>query len=346
MTTPLFNRAALFTDIHFGRQNNSVVNNEDCLEFVRWFVEQAGLRDCDTAIFCGDWHHNRATTNSLTLSYTLKALELLNMAFPNVYFLVGNHDLYYRDRRDVSSVAFAQYLPNIHLIEGTQTHGDVTFSSWLTANEHIAMRKMRGKYCFGHFEFGGFKLNNNTVMPQHPGHIEIGDLSGYEYVYTGHYHKRQTRKSESGTTVTYFGNAFPHDYGDANEEEERGMTILDWSGEVEHIHWPQSPTYRYYNLSTVLNDTERVLRQNMSCRVSVDIPISFEESNFIKEQLVPQWGLREMQLLPVKGESVDGGGAPLLKFHSIDQIVTESIESIESATVDRELLQAIYRSIS
>lgn len=345
MTTNLFQKAAVFTDIHFGRSNNSLVNNEDCLNFVKWFVEQAELNDCDTAIFCGDWHHNRSTTNSLTLQYTLKALELLNMAFPNTYFIVGNHDLYYRDRRDVSSVAFAQYLPNIHLINDTTTHGDVTFCSWLTGTEHLALRNARGKYCFGHFEFGGFKLNNSLIMPQHPGHIDIADLNGFESVYSGHYHKRQMRKSESGTVVTYFGNAFPHDYGDANEENERGMMILEWGGEPQYIAWPDSPTYRYFNLSTVLNETERVLRRGMSCRVTVDIPISFEESNFIKEQLVPQWGLREMQLTPQKNSDATENDGINLKFDSIDQIVGESLAQIESDTIDRELLQAIYRNL-
>jgi DNA repair exonuclease SbcCD nuclease subunit len=117
----LFTKAAVFTDIHLGKSNNSIQHNQDCLDYIKWFIEQGQLEDCDTAIFCGDWHHNRSTTNSLTLQHTLKCLELLNMSFPQTYFIVGNHDLYYKSQRDVSSVAFAQYLPNIKLINEITT---------------------------------------------------------------------------------------------------------------------------------------------------------------------------------------------------------------------------------
>ena len=31
------NKAACFTDIHWGRKNNSELHNQDCLRFVEWF---------------------------------------------------------------------------------------------------------------------------------------------------------------------------------------------------------------------------------------------------------------------------------------------------------------------
>lgn len=345
MTTPLFNRAAVFTDIHFGKSNNSTLHNEDCLKFVEWFVEQGGLYDCDAAIFCGDWHHNRSTTNSQTLSYTLKALERLNMGFPNVYFLIGNHDLYYRNRRDVSSVAFARYLPNIHLINEPTTMGDVTFCSWLVGDDPQTVSSMRSKYCFGHLELGGFKLNNSLIMPDIEGSLSMKHLRGFEEVYSGHYHRRQMREDEGGTLVTYFGNTFPHDYSDVHEEDSRGMMILEWGEKPQYLAWPDAPTYRYYSLSSVLNDTERLLRRGMHCRVNVDIPISFEESNYIKEVLVPQWGLRELQLIPQLKEDITEGSAADLQFHSVDQMVEESVTTIVSNNIDKQLLLEIYRSL-
>jgi DNA repair exonuclease SbcCD nuclease subunit len=341
----LFTKAAVCTDIHFGKSNNSIQHNEDCLNYIKWFIEQAELNDCDAAIFCGDWHHNRSTTNSVTLQYTLRALELLNMAFPNVYFIVGNHDLYYRDRRDISSVAFAQYLPNIHLIHDTTTMGDVTFCSWLVQNEHVQLRKMGGKYCFGHFELGGFKLNNSLIMPDHDGHIKISDLGGYEEVYSGHYHKRQSKMNEAGTTITYFGNCFAHDFGDVNEEESRGMMLLEWGEIPQYLAWPDAPSFRYYTLSDVLNNTAELLKPHMSCRVTTDIAISFEEANFIKEELMPKYNLREMQLMPQKNSEATETDGAQLTFHSVDQIVAEALESIESNSIDKQLLMEIYRSL-
>jgi UDP-2,3-diacylglucosamine pyrophosphatase LpxH len=36
-----------------------------------------------------------------TLQYSLRSLEKLSAAFDRFYFIPGNHDLYYRDKRDI-----------------------------------------------------------------------------------------------------------------------------------------------------------------------------------------------------------------------------------------------------
>jgi DNA repair exonuclease SbcCD nuclease subunit len=100
----LFKKAAVFTDVHFGLKSNSTLHNEDCLAFVKWATAKALEEGCETCLFLGDWHNNRASINILTLGYSLRALEHLNDNFQRVYFIPGNHDLYYRDRRDIQSV--------------------------------------------------------------------------------------------------------------------------------------------------------------------------------------------------------------------------------------------------
>ena len=112
----LFKRAAIFTDIHFGLKSNSQLHNEDCLAFVKWATAKAREEGCETALFLGDWHNNRASINIVTLNYSLRALEHLNANFSDVYFIPGNHDLYYRDKRDIQSVEWARHLPNIHIV--------------------------------------------------------------------------------------------------------------------------------------------------------------------------------------------------------------------------------------
>ena len=37
----LFKKAAILTDIHFGLKSNSQLHNEDCLNFVKWFITKA-----------------------------------------------------------------------------------------------------------------------------------------------------------------------------------------------------------------------------------------------------------------------------------------------------------------
>ena len=94
----LFKKAAVFTDIHFGLKSNSQLHNDDCLAFVKWAVAKAKEEGCETCFFLGDYNHHRASINIATLQYGLHALEKLNENFYNVYFIPGNHDLYYRDK--------------------------------------------------------------------------------------------------------------------------------------------------------------------------------------------------------------------------------------------------------
>ena len=61
-----FKKVACFTDIHFGMKGNSRVHNDDCEDFIYWFIEQAKANNCETCIFLGDWHHHRASTNVST----------------------------------------------------------------------------------------------------------------------------------------------------------------------------------------------------------------------------------------------------------------------------------------
>lgn len=335
----LFTKAAVCTDVHVGLKSNSVTHNEDCLNYIKWFIEQAQLHDCDTAIICGDWHNHRASINVLSLNYSMQCLELLNMAFPQVLFISGNHDLYYRENRNVNSIAWAQYLPNVRVINEITTEGDVTLCPWLVGDEHQAVKRINTKYTFGHFELPNYYMNSMVLMPQH-GEFTDSWFAGTETVFSGHFHKRQMRGN-----VIYLGNAFPHNYSDAGDDM-RGMMVLEWGERPQFIAWPDQPTYRVYKLSDVLNNTDLLLRPNMHARVHLDITISYEEANYIRETLIPQYGLREMSLIPMKLSEDDLlNGGETLKFESVDTVVADAIKTIDSKTYDPKMLLDIYNSL-
>ena len=100
----LFKKAAVFTDIHFGLKSNSKTHNDDCERFVDWYINEAKSHNCDVGIFSGDWHHNRSALNLTTMDASLRCLEKLGKAFKEFYFFPGNHDLYYKDKRDIIHV--------------------------------------------------------------------------------------------------------------------------------------------------------------------------------------------------------------------------------------------------
>lgn len=335
----LFRKAAVFTDIHFGLKSNSTSHNEDCLAFVKWATTKARSEGCETCLFLGDWHNSRASINIVTLNYSLRALEHLNDNFERVFFIPGNHDLYYRDKRDIQSVEWARHLPKIQICNDWFSSGDVVIAPWLCGDDHRRLAKMSGKYLFGHFELPGYLMNAMVEMPDH-GEIRREDLGGFEHVYTGHFHKRQTKKN-----ITYIGNCFPHNYADAGDDE-RGLTILEWGQEPVYHAWPDQPTYRVYGLANVIDHADTLLKPKMHVRVNLDIEISYEEAGFIKDNFVNNYNLREMALLPNKTQGVEEDLAPgEVKFESVDQIVTDQLTNIDSEFYDNKLLLQIYQNL-
>ena len=337
--TNLFKKAAVFTDIHFGLKSNSTLHNEDCLNFVKWATQKAKEEGCDTALFLGDWHNNRASINILTLQYSLQALEHLNANFDNTYFIPGNHDLYYRDKRDVQSVEWAKHLSNIHICNDWTTVGDVTIAPWLVGDDFKKLKKLKGKYMFGHFELPGYLMNAMVAMPDH-GEMSATDLNGFEHVFSGHFHKRQTKNN-----VTYIGNCFPHNYADAGDDD-RGMMILEWDKDPVYHAWPDQPMYRVFSLKDVLNNTETMLKPNMHVRVNLDVDISYEEATFIKETFIDTYKLREITLIPAKvTDLTDYEIAGNIEFESVDQIVFSQLSTIDSNQYNPNLLLDIYRNL-
>ena len=163
----MFKKAAVFTDIHFGLKSNSRVHNDDCEEFIDWYIEQAQAAGCETGIFCGDWHHNRNSLNLTTMDATIRSMEKLGKAFDQFFFFDGNHDLYYKDKRDVNSTAFAKHIPGITFVDEITTIDDVTIVPWLVGDEWKKLRKLESKYIFGHFELPSFYMNAMVQMPDH-----------------------------------------------------------------------------------------------------------------------------------------------------------------------------------
>ena len=90
----------------------------------------------------GDWHNNRAAINIVTLNYSLQAIELLGDAFDRVFFIPGNHDLYYRDKRDIQSASWAKHIPNVEIINDFYKEGDVQFAPWLVGDDHKKCKKL------------------------------------------------------------------------------------------------------------------------------------------------------------------------------------------------------------
>ena len=330
--------AMIFGDIHFGNKGNQVQFNEDCIDFIDFMIGNSGNeRDC---IFLGDWFHSRNSLNVNTLQYGIKGIRKLASHYDNVYMILGNHDTYYRDSLEVNSVDFVKDYPNVHLISEITEVGDYTFVPWLVGDMFTDVPKIRTKYVCGHFEIPGFLLNAMTTMPDN-GKINLDSFqNNVEYIFSGHFHKRQVKTSKKGYEFHYVGNAFPHNYSDANDTL-RGFCIM--TDAPKYINWSTMPNYVTQSLSDILNDRSS-LNEKTYAKIKMDLNMSIEDANFVRETLVNLYHTREFVYQHERKE-VTEYEVDDISFDSVDDIVVKSLNNIESVSFDKNRLIQIYQSL-
>jgi len=208
---------------------------------------------------------------------------------------------------------------------------------WLVGDEWKQVSKIKSKYIFGHFELPSFYMNALVKMPDH-GDLRAEHFKHQEYVFSGHFHKRQKQGA-----IHYIGNAFPHNYADTWDDD-RGMMILDRENnkEPEYLNWPNCPKYRTVKLSQLLDNTDTLIKSKMYLRVELDLPVSYEESSFIKEEFINRYNCREITLIPQKQVEEISTNLDISSFVSVDQIVAGEISELDTDNYNKKMLLDIY----
>jgi len=337
-TERLFEKAVCFTDIHFGLRHNSREHNQDCLEFIDWLIEQADLRGADTCIFLGDWHHHRSNINILTLDYIMQALRKLNNHFKKTYIMVGNHDLFYREKREIHSMVVGSEFPNIVLVDELLVQGDVALIPWLVEEEWKEVENIKSKYAFGHLELPGFKMNAMVEMPDH-GALNPAHFKHQDYVFSGHFHKRQTKGK-----INYIGNPFGHNYSDVWDFE-RGGIFIEWGKDPEYLDYAEGPRFISIALSALLANPDLYLKPKTYLQVTLDVDISYEEAVFLRETFLEQFSVREFKLVRNQEDALEKDYSGDITFKTVDQIVIEQLTNIDSDSFDTNKLIEIYNGL-
>lgn len=128
-------KVLLFTDIHFGLKNNSLHKLKICVNVIKNLTETVKKNKIDTCIFAGDLFHNRINLSVDTINIVLKCISYL-ASHCKVYLIVGNHDIYNKNRIDVNSMNIFKDTPNVEIIDQptiVSINGNKTLlSPWLS----------------------------------------------------------------------------------------------------------------------------------------------------------------------------------------------------------------------
>ena len=124
------------------------------------------------------------------------------------------------------------------------------------------------------------------------------------------------------------------------------MMKLTWGGKPEYTDFA-GPRYRTTPLSRLIDDADKILNNKTYCRAVLDVNITYEEANFIKETFAAQYQLRDITLMPSKKEehAQDWRQVDDLEVENVDQIVYNSLNAVDSEMIDKKLLVDIYNNL-
>ena len=221
-------KIAVLGDTHFDVSNsNEDVFNQQIMFFREEFFPYLIENNIKTIFQLGDFFDNKlkigTNIQSRLMTEFFDVLESNNIV---MFYFAGNHDLHFKDKRDVFSLAVFEkaYRENLKVIRNMDIldfqNRKYMFVPWLYDNEISKMAQMISEYkpelVFGHFEIKDFYVSKDFQAT----HGIDKEVFKNTKAISGHFHLKQ----EIGN-IFYVGTPYQSSWTDFNED--KGFHILD-----------------------------------------------------------------------------------------------------------------------
>lgn len=273
-------KIAIFSDLHLGIKSDSVEWHNIALDWIDSIIPVLEKNKIKDIFFLGDWYHNRSAINVLTSHISSCILQKLKDF--NLHIFSGNHDLFYSNQADVSSLTSFSGWNNVNYYDkitkidiGGKT---ITLCPW--GFDPLEDSIETSDYLFGHFELCGFKMNSSENAVCDHGMSMSKLLKKFNKIFSGHFHTAQKTVYSIGF-VQYIGSPFQQNFGEADEN--KGFIILDLSNDSYSYSFNKtSPKFIKITLSKLIkksiNEVNSLFKNNF-IRISVDKNITISDMN-------------------------------------------------------------------
>jgi DNA repair exonuclease SbcCD nuclease subunit len=308
-------RIYVLGDLHLGIKNASIEWSEIQTQYLlNHFIESIDSDgfdpNTDILIQVGDWHHVRESTNVRIQNVSLQVARALTSKFKRgVHVIVGNHDVYYKDRTEVHSLnGMDSMFDNFHIYtqpKQLQINGkhNILMFPWIDSVEKFKSDINDFKsahYMFCHADIKGAALSK-TIKLEHG--VEYSDLKQFKKIYSGHIHIRQSKNN-----VIYVGTPYQMDRGDCGNTKGYYVLEVTESGfEERFIENTHSPKFVKFNIKDLLNlplSEALSLVNNNFVDIYIDHAFAsvFPVTKFI--ELLKEGGIRRLEFQPYSSDSI------------------------------------------
>lgn len=239
---------AIVGDAHWGVRGDSKNFHRIMVEFFKNLIVDLKNKNINKMILLGDVFERRKFINFETLFICKREVfDALKEANIEVYVIVGNHDVYFKNTNRINSLELllpkSEY-PNITTVvhdaeEILIDDEKVLFVPWVNKENYDTIRHKidasDARIMVAHLDMAGFEMHKGAISDR--GHFDADFLGKFDMVLTGHYHT----KSSKGN-IHYLGTPYPTSWNDYGEE--KGYHILE-DGKLTFIKNEKEVFYRF-----------------------------------------------------------------------------------------------------
>lgn len=294
-------KALVFSDLHIHKHKKADDRLEDCLKVLEWAFDTAILHDCEYVFFLGDLFHDRSLIDVMTYFKTVDVfLKYFTERTPpfQMFLLVGNHDMYLKERWDIHSVKPLSALPNVTIIDRpTQLPIGNTVIDLIPHMENPI--KILGDYKYNdtkkhvlmtHMSVDGAILNStygntsDVIIEYDSEMVKVTPdvFNAWDLTLLGHYHISQRVRED----VEYVGSPLELSFGEAFQEKH--LMLLDLETlDREYIVNEFSPKHLLINHDDIdhhdLTDCfVRIICEDLSTTEFLDLKNKIKENNNLR----------------------------------------------------------------
>lgn len=251
-------KICLIGDTHFGRKAEHPLIKKHIKEGQRDFfdhlINELNYRGIKTVLFTGDVHDTRININVEAL-VTTKRLFQTKMKDFDIHIILGNHDMYYENDYDITSLELFEDIPNVTVYRDGVQVKEFLGKKWYmfpwiinSREEKVVefLNKMseksrevrQNRVLFGHFEMFGINMEGKSYSTF--GLDPNLYMNAASNVFSGHYHG-QSHTKKGDDNLYYLGSPYPMTFANANQSH--GVWILDENMEIEYLENNISPRF-------------------------------------------------------------------------------------------------------
>lgn len=287
-------KVLLIGDTHNGANGNNprlLQQNVELYERIRKIISAYNIDFC---VDLGDFFDDREKVDVKTLGVVRhKMLNDLPVPF---YFIVGNHNLYYKNSTLVNNLTETiGDLPNVHIVDKFKEVEGIDLIPWITSDNAEYIRELvvtsTNKWCCGHFEFNGFQFDKTRVADVKE-KIPASCFHHYIQVFSGHYHTASNKGN-----ITYVGSPIQLTWIDVDVEKK--MLILDTETDERIEIVDNDPLYVQFTLNepNSFPTTTKEAITGKRVKVHYHVDISKDEINNL-QAILKSWEPDQLTFIP------------------------------------------------